>query len=578
MSIGDRGSGGVAFDDGVFDDVIVGGGSAGCVLAARLSADPARRVLLLEAGIDTPPGAVPEALLDSYPMALFHGDRYVWPGLSAATTRTADGRVLSRAYEQARVMGGGSSINVQAANRGLPRDYDEWAVLGAHGWGWADVLPYFRRLECDLDCDGPLHGRDGPIPIRRIGTEAMPPFGRAVATAFAAEGLTLRPDQNGDFEDGLFPPAFSNRDDRRVSTATGYLDAHVRARRNLEIRAGARVIGLCRAGAAITGVVVAHDGAQQTIRARRTLLTAGALQTPALLMRAGIGPGAALAALGIEVVADRGGVGRNLHDHPALTLCQYLPRSLRLPADYRRASFVAMRYSSGVAGGSTSDMYATASARAGWHALGRRLGLYFLWCNRPHSSGRLRLRSPSPDDLPDVDLGLLNDPVDLARMMDGARRLARLVVCEALNPDPDDLFPAGFTPAIRRLSAVSRRNAALTAVLGAMLDVPAGLRHRVLRQVMNGGRSLASVLADDAQLEAFVRANVFGVWHASGTCRMGDPRDPHAVVDPTGRVIGVENLYVADASVMPRLPTANTNIPVIMIAEKIADGLSRDRG
>ncbi len=199
-------------------------------MAHRLSADPRRRVLLVEAGIDTPPGRVPAEILDSYPMPLFHGDTYIWPGLDAAVTRDSRGRMRRRAYEQGRVMGGSSSINVQAANRGLPRDYEAWAALGAEGWAWDDVLPYFRRLETDLDCGGPLHGHDGPLPIRRILEPAWPPFAHAVARAFDATGLPRRVDQNGEFEDGIFPPAFSNRDDARVSAAAAYLDVGTRAR------------------------------------------------------------------------------------------------------------------------------------------------------------------------------------------------------------------------------------------------------------------------------------------------------------------------------------------------------------
>jgi 5-(hydroxymethyl)furfural/furfural oxidase len=292
-------------------------------------------------------------------------------------------------------------------------------------------------------------------------------------------------------------------------------------------------------------------------------------------MRSGIGPGALLTSLGIDVALDRPGVGRNLCDHPALTFSQFLPRHLRLSPEFRRSSLIAMRYSSGLPGGTPSDMYVTCSARAGWHSLGGLLGLHFLWCNRPYSSGTVTLSSPDPDVYPAVDLNLLSDERDLARLADGVRRLARLVVSPAVNPNPDDLFPAAYTPRIKRLSTFSEANRVLTALLARALDVPAPVRRFILRSFMLKGVSLADTIASEASLHDFIRRNVFGVWHASGTCRMGSAADAHAVVDPGGRVIGAENIFVADASVMPRLPTANTNIPTIMIAEKIGDRLLR---
>ncbi len=555
------------------DVLIVGGGSAGCVMANRLSADPGRRVLLVEAGVDTPPGRVPPEILDSYPMPLFHGDRYVWPGLDAAVTTDAAGRQRRRTYEQGRVMGGSSSVNVQSANRGLPRDYDAWAALGATGWGWDEVLPYFRKLEMDLDFGGPLHGRDGPLPIRRILEPDWPPFARAAARAFDTSGLPRRADQNGDFEDGIFPTAFSNRDDARVSAAAAYLDAATRERKNLAIAAETTVVALSTEGRRVTGAVLRRpDGSERSVSAQHVVLCAGALQSPTLLLRGGIGPAEHLRDCGIAILADRPGVGANLRDHPALTIAQHLPRALRLPVAYRRASFLALRYSSGRPGGSASDMYLTASARGGWHALGRSLALYFLWVNQPHSVGRLRLRPSDPAGLPDVDLGLLSDPRDLDRLASGVRMLVGLAVSPHLNPNPHALFPASFSPAIKRLSAVTPRNARLTAVLARLLDGPAPLRRSMLR-AFTGGSDLVSLCRAGGELEDYVRNNVFGVWHASGTCKMGDPADPKSVVDPRGRVIGIDGLTVVDASIMPRLPSANTNVPVLMAAEKIADAL-----
>jgi 5-(hydroxymethyl)furfural/furfural oxidase len=554
-----------------FDYLIVGGGSAGCVLANRLSADPGLRVALVEAGADTPPGAVPAEILDSYPMPLFWGERYIWPELTARATPGAAPRV----YEQGRVMGGGSSINVQAANRGLPRDYDGWAEGGAQGWGWDAVLPYFRKLERDLDFpDSPLHGNQGPIPIRRIMPDNWPRFCHAFAAGLREDGLPYLDDQNAEFGDGLFPAAFSNIDDRRVSTAAGYLDAATRARPNLRIHAGMRVERILMDQGAASGVsAIDASGNRVRLQAREVIVSAGALQSPALLQRAGIGDARLLRELGVPVLADRPGVGRNLQDHPALTFCHFLAPEFRMPLARRRASMTAARFSSRLDGCEPGDMYMSSATRAAWHALGNRLGLFFLWCNRPYSRGQVHIASLDPMAAPQVDLNLLSDERDLQRMAIGVRRLAQVLQRTSLHRHPGDFFPAAFTPRIKALSRVSPANALLTRLLGIGLDTPAPLRRWIIERFVTGGQRMAALLADEDALHAFIRRSVFGVWHASGTCRMGPPQDRQAVTDTEGRVHGVAGLRVVDASLMPSLPSANTNIPTIMMAEKIADAI-----
>jgi len=238
-------------------------------------ADPSRRVLLLEAGRDTPPDRVPPEVLDSYPRVAYFDVRNLWKDLRVRLT--ADTRDPPRRYEQARIMGGGSSLNDMQANRGMAVDYDDWAKGGAEGWAWRDVLPYFRRLERDLDFPGSqLHGDTGPLPIRRIWPLVWPGFSKAAAESFKAQGLPFVEDHNGDFRDGYFPLAISNLYDRRVSTAIAYLDHATRRRPNLRIESDVTVETLLRDGRRIAGVRAKRAGAVQEWRARTVVVCAGA--------------------------------------------------------------------------------------------------------------------------------------------------------------------------------------------------------------------------------------------------------------------------------------------------------------
>jgi 5-(hydroxymethyl)furfural/furfural oxidase len=476
--------------------------------------------------------------------------------------------------EQARVIGGGSSINAQMANRGSPEDYAEWAELGAVGWGWDDVLPFFKKLESDQDYDGELHGKDGPITIRRVKEDRWTGYSHAVAKALSNYGLPALEDQNGPYKDGWFPTSISNHpDDHRQSAAMGYLNRDVRKRPNLEIRSETQVEKILFDGTKAIGAKIARGGQSENVNGHEMIVSAGALHTPALLMRSGVGRAGHLREHGIELVVDRAGIGANLNEHPTLAVSAYLTSEARLYEMDRGHAQLAFRYSSGIEGCGAQDMYVSASSKSGWHAVGVRLGSLLLWCNKPYSRGTVGLTSADPSAEPDVDFALLSDSRDLERMKDAIRRMAEIFADPALSAIARDPFPSCYSEAVRRIGKVTTKNKILTNILGAIMDCPSPIRRAAVHHFITKGVTLANCLADDAAMEEYVRDGTTGCWHPSGTCRMGRADDPMAVTDPSGRVYGVDNLRVCDASIFPCVPRANTNIPTIMCAEKISDAM-----
>ena len=293
-----------------YDDIVVGGGSAGAAIASRLTEFTARRVLLLEAGPDHLEPDEADRLTN--PMT-FAEALTAW-GLNATL---GVGRDLS--YAQGKVVGGGSAVNGALALRGMPADYDRWAAEGAAGWDWNGLLPAFRRLETDLDIKNEWHGADGPVSIRRWAASELIPIQRAFLGAAGEAGFGWTDDHNDPASTGIGPFPMNRDGDIRLSTALTYLAA-ARSRSNLTVAAGARVDRLVldtgEAGVRVTGVEVTRDGRTSTVAAKRVIVTAGALASPALLARSGIGPAADLAALGIRCVVDNPHVGANLMDHP----------------------------------------------------------------------------------------------------------------------------------------------------------------------------------------------------------------------------------------------------------------------
>ncbi|WP_428030006.1 GMC family oxidoreductase [Ancylobacter sp.] len=555
------------------DILVLGGGSAGCVLAARLSEDPRRDVMLVESGRNVAIGDIPAAVHARYPGRAYLDTSNIWSGLSALMGGAASnaGRRLRR-YEQARILGGGSAINALMANRGAPGDYDEWEALGAEGWNWEACLPVFRAMEADRDVDGPLHGSDGPLVLRRIGDAQISPFVDRVMTTLDRRGHPIRLDQNGIWEDGTFRGVVAVDDNgKRQPTSLAYLTPEVRRRPNLKIFTGHTATRLLFEGARVVGAEVqSNDGRMLSLTARQVVLAAGAIHSPALLLRSGVGPAEELRALGIPVVRDRRGVGRNLMEHPSIAVATWLPPRMRErnPGEHHEQAI--WRYSSGLDGTPAGDMHAAILSRAGWHSVGRRTGSLFFWVNKSYSRGMLRLASSNPTAEPEVDFRMLSDERDLVRLTSALRMGAEALLDPAMDGFRDVVFPASYTPRVAKIAVPGAWNAVRRGALAGLLDMAGPLRAALIHAVVTQGITLRALLSDDDALADFVRTNVGGTWHPSGTCRMGRAGDPQAVTSSTGAVLGVEGLRVADASVMPSIPRANTNMPTIMIAERIA--------
>lgn len=514
------------------DYVVIGAGSAGCAVAARLAEREEVRVALLEAGgpDDDPNIHVPA----SFP-ALFN-TRHDW-AYHSEPMAALDGR--TDYLPRGKVLGGSSSINAMIFQRGHPANYDGWAALGNEGWAWRDVLPFFKKLQHQERGASEAHGIGGPIAT--CDPRSPNPLSRAFVEACAALGLPLNPDFNGGRQEGFGLYQVTQRDGARCSTAAGYLRP-ARQRANFEIIPNAVVEGLAFEGLRCTGAVYRRDGANHVVSARcEVILCAGAYNSPQLLMLSGIGPAAALARVGIAVRRDLPGVGQNLQDHVMVPVAYSCTRPVTMagagePAEvarYEESRTGLLTSNIGEAGGFVKLDPASpapelqlifAPAYLVRHGFDNPAGHGFTvhpGAVMPKSVGSLTLRSADPAAAPIIDCNFLADDADMRVLLAGVSLARRIVAAPPLEPyRGTEQFP---------------------------------------------GTDVQS----EAELRAYIRTQAQTIYHPVGTCKMGG--DPMAVVDARLCVHGVEGLRVADASIMPFIVNANTNVPAIMIGEKCAD-------
>ncbi len=522
-----------------FDYIVVGGGSAGCAVAGRLSEDPERSVCLLEAGptdndwrVKVPLGV----------MTLMGNERYDWRFKSTPHAHLG-GREVS--VPRGRTLGGSGSINSMVYIRGRASDYERWAAEGCVGWDWASVLERYKRAERNSRGASDLHGADGPLHVEDL--PSPHPMVEQLVRAGEAEGVPANDDFNGSSQEGLGTYQTTMHNGRRWSPADAYLRPALK-RPNLTVMTGVDVDRIVFEGKRACGVSARRGGESLTLSANaEVVLSAGAIASPAILLRSGIGPGEHLRALGIDVRLDLPGVGGNLHDHPAVGVhygggtlgyalsLATLPANVLAPFRYllfRKGLFASNTVE---AGGFARTLDSLDEPDVQFHFIPARLGhegRAVVWGRgyysdvcvlKPRSRGRLTLASTDPAVPPLIDLNLLSDPEDEATLMRGAKLLRRILA----NPN---------------------------------------LKTGDARELVPG----PAVETDD-DLRALIRERLGTAYHPVGTLRMGARSDARSVVDPELRLIGVDNVRVADASIMPEVIAGNTNAASMMIGDAAAD-------